>query len=135
MSCVVVYFSQTGNTEAMAEAIAKGANTKAIFSVDRANLNEVLSYDSIALGCPAMGAEELESEEFEPFMDDIKDSLKGKKVALFGSYDWGDGEWMRTWQEDLENNGISLVQDGLICNNEPESEDLDKCEALGKALM
>jgi flavodoxin short chain len=135
MSCVVVYFSQTGNTEAMAEAIAKGANTKAIFSVDRANLNEVLSYDSIALGCPAMGAEELESGEFEPFMDDLKDSLKDKKVALFGSYDWGDGEWMRTWQEDLENNGISLVQDGLICNNEPESEDLDKCEALGKALM
>lgn len=135
MSCAVVYFSQSGNTEAMAEAIAKGANTKAIFSVDRANLEEVLSYDSIALGCPAMGSEELEADEFEPFMDDIKDSLKGKKVALFGSYDWGDGEWMRTWQEDLENNGITLVQDGLICNNEPDSEELDKCEALGKVLM
>lgn len=134
MSCAVVYFSQTGNTEAMAEAIAKGANTKAVFSVDRADLNEVLSYHSIALGCPAMGAEELEQDEFEPFMESIKGSLQGKKVALFGSYDWGDGEWMRLWQEDLENSGVTLVQDGLICHNDPGPEDIEECEALGKSL-
>jgi flavodoxin short chain len=134
MSCTVVYFSQSGNTEKMAQAIAMGAKTEDIFSIDRANINEVLSHDSIALGCPAMGAEELEQDEFEPFIESIKDSLKGKKIALFGSYDWGDGEWMRLWQEDLENSGITLVQDGLICNNEPSLEDLDECIALGKAL-
>lgn len=135
MSCAVVFFSQSGNTEAMAESIAIGAETKDLFSVDNANIKEVLSHDSIALGCPAMGAEELEQDEFEPFMNEIKDSLKGKKVALFGSYDWGDGEWMRSWQKDLEDNGINLIQDGLICNNEPNSEDLEQCIELGKALL
>lgn len=135
MSCAVVYYSQSGNTEAMAESVAEGANTKDIFSVDNANVDEILSHDSIALGCPAMGAEELEQDEFEPFIESIKDKLKGKKVALFGSYDWGDGEWMRTWQDDFESNGITLVQDGLICNNDPDTDDIDKCIELGKALL
>jgi flavodoxin short chain len=134
MSTAVVYYSLSGNTEMMAKAIAEGAGTEDVYSVDEAVESDVLSHSSIALGCPAMGSEELEANDFEPFMDSIASSLKGKKVALFGSYDWGDGEWMRIWQENLESMGITLIQDGLICNNEPTDDDIESCKALGKAL-
>ena len=135
----VVYWSGTGNTEAMANLVVEGAKAAGaeadLFTAADFNEGIVADYSAIAFGCPSMGAEQLEDSEFEPMFDSVKSSLKDKTIGLFGSYGWGDGEWMRTWQEDLENNGITLVQDGLICNNEPDPEDLDKCEALGKALM
>ena len=102
MRMTVIYWSATGNTEAMAQAIAQGAKEAgadaALLSVDAASAEDALQADLLALGCPAMGAEELEEGEFAPFFESIEGSLAGKKLALFGSYDWGDGEWMRSWQ-------------------------------------
>lgn len=133
MKSVVVYWSQTGNTEAMANAIAEAAKAEC-FNVSDVTVDQIAQYDAIALGCPAMGAEELESDEFEPFYKELLPSLKGKKVAIFGSYDWGDGEWIRLWQDDLENNGVSLVDEPLICNNEPDDEGVENCKKLGGLL-
>ena len=91
-------------------------------------------YDAIAFGCPAMGAEVLEESEFQPMFDDVKPQLKGKKIALFGSYGWGDGEWMRSWEEDCLAAGAVLACDSVICQDEPDGDALAACEALGKAL-
>lgn len=92
-------------------------------------------YEKIAFGCPAMGAEVLEEDEFEPFFAAIEDSLSGKTVALFGSYGWGDGEWMRSWEERVKADGAVLFGDeGLIVNETPSADDLEKCRELGKAL-
>lgn len=133
----VVFWSGTGNTEAMANAVAegataKGAEVKVVPAVDFAAAN-VADFDAIAFGCPAMGAEELEEGEFQPMWDDVKPELGDKKIALFGSYDWGTGEWMDTWREDAEDAGANVV-DTLIVNNEPDDEGLASCAELGAAL-
>ena len=131
----VIYWSQTGNTEAMANAVAEGAQEKgAEVTVMTCAEATVDGYDAVALGCPAMGAEELEDSEFQPMYDDIKDSLVGKKVALFGSYGWGDGEWMRTWEEDIKAAGVELAADCLIINEAPDDDGIEQCKALGAAL-
>ena len=133
MKTAVIYWSGTGNTEAMANAVAEGAGVSAVqvsaFSGD------VSEYDALALGCPAMGAEELEDSEFEPFFASVEGKISSKKVALFGSYDWGDGEWMRLWAERVKAAGAEVVGgEGLICNNTPDDAALDKCRELGKQL-
>ena len=135
----VIYWSGTGNTETMAQNVKKGienaggeADIFDVSSFDAANIN---NYSKVALGCPAMGAEVLEETEFQPFYDSIKGSLSGKKVALFGSYDWGDGEWMRIWQDDVKDTGASLVKDGLITNLAPDDNAVDECKSLGEALL
>ena len=132
----VIYWSSTGNTEAMANAVAEGAKEKGA-EVDLlacADVKDISAYDGIALGCPAMGAEELEDGEFQPMLESIEPSLPGKKVVLFGSYDWGDGEWMRTWEGRCAEKGIALAADGLIVNLTPDEEGLAKCRALGTVL-
>ena len=117
----IIYWSSTGNTEAMAQAVEEGA--------------KAAGADVEALGCPAMGDEELEEGEFEPFFSDLEGKLSGKKVALFGSYDWGDGEWMRTWCGRAKDAGAELVEDeGLIVNNTPDDEGLAACRELGGKL-
>ncbi|MBR1529638.1 MAG: flavodoxin [Oscillospiraceae bacterium] len=129
----VVYWSQTGNTEAMANAVAEAAGaeliTAADFSADKAN-----EFDAIAFGCPAMGAEVLEEDEFQPMWDAVKANLNGKKIALFGSYGWGDGEWMRNWEEDAKSAGADLVTDSVTANEAPDDDALAACKALGEAL-
>ena len=134
----VIYWSGTGNTEAMANAVLEGmkeAGAEAVLwtpsEVDKAVL---ASLDAVAFGCPAMGSEVLEEDEFEPMFSDCKADLPGKAVALFGSYGWGDGEWMRTWEEDCKNAGISLACDSVICCESPEDDALAACKALGKTL-
>ena len=92
------------------------------------------AYAAIAFGCPAMGAEVLEEMEFQPMFDACKRSLGGKRVALFGSYGWGDGEWMRTWESDCDSAGVSLVCESVICTETPDNAALEACRALGKAL-
>lgn len=129
----VVYWSSTGNTQRMAEAVAEAAGAE-LFEASAFDAAKAAAYDAIAFGCPAMGAEELEDGEFQPMFEDVKPTLSGKKVALFGSYDWGDGEWMRTWSDDCAAAGINLVAEGLICNLEPDDEAIAKCKALGEAL-
>ena len=136
---VIVYYSETGNTEAMANMVAKGVEaagaTAKVVPVDGFNAEELKGESAFALGCPAMGDEELEEGEFEPFFSDLEGKLSGKKVALFGSYDWGDGEWMRTWCGRAKDAGAELVDDeGLIVNNTPDDEGLAACRELGGKL-
>lgn len=134
----VVYWSGTGNTEMMAGKVAQGAQeagcevntfTAAEFSADMMD-----SYDAIAFGCPSMGAEQLEEGEFEPMFSSCESKLQGKKIALFGSYGWGDGEWMRTWEAECQAAGAELACDSVICQDEPDGDALTQCEALGHAL-
>ena len=133
----VVYWTGTGNTEAMANAVAEGAaaagaEARAV-SVADFSADDVAGFDALAFGCPAMGAEELESDEFEPVWEACKPALTGKPVALFGSYGWGGGEWMDTWKEDAEAAGLTVV-DALIVNEAPDDEAVEACQALGRAL-
>ena len=131
----VIYWSATGNTEAMANAVGEGIGADAkVVSVSEVSVADVEGEDKLALGCPAMGAEVLEEEEFEPFIEELEGCCSGKKVVLFGSYDWGDGEWMRSWKERMEGAGAVVVEEPVICNNEPDDAGLAQCKALGEAL-
>ncbi|MCD7811923.1 MAG: flavodoxin [Ruminococcus sp.] len=129
----VIYWSSTGNTEMMANAIAEGAGAE-LFSVSDFSGN-IADYDKIAFGCPAMGAEVLEEDEFEPFFTSVEGSLSGKTIALFGSYGWGDGEWMRNWEERVKADGAALFgEEGLIVNETPSDDDLARCREFGENL-
>ena len=132
MKTAVIYWSGTGNTEAMAKAVAEGAGAEC-FAVSEFSGN-VEDYDAIALGCPAMGDEELEDSVFQPVFEACEPKLAGKKVALFGSYGWGDGDWMRSWEEKCQNDGVALAVDSVICNEEPDDEAQAACIELGKAI-
>lgn len=133
MKTAVIYWSGSGNTEAMAKAVAEGAGAE-LFNVSDFS-GDVAEYDRLAFGCPAMGAENLEESEFEPFFAENEGKLSSKKVALFGSYGWGDGEWMREWAERVKNDGAVLVNDeGLIVNETPDDAALADCKALGAKL-
>ncbi|MBO5561668.1 MAG: flavodoxin [Firmicutes bacterium] len=125
----VIYWSQTGNTEAMANAIAEGAGVSAV-SVSDISAAEAAEYDTLVLGCPAMGAEELDDSEFDPFYQELKASLSGKNVAIFGSYDWGDGEWLRKWEADVKETGANFVE-ALQINLTPDDDGIAACKALG----
>ena len=132
----VIYWSGTGNTQAMAEAVAEGAREKgaeaALYTCgDAADID---GCGAVALGCPAMGAEELEESEFVPMLESIEPALAGKKVALFGSYGWGDGEWMRAWEARCAEKGIALSAESVIVNEAPDDAGLAACRALGGAL-
>ncbi len=130
----VIYWSGTGNTQAMAEAVAQGAGGQ-LFAVSEISAAEAAAYDALALGCPAMGDEVLEENEFEPFFSELEASLAGKKVALFGSYGWGDGQWMREWQERAASAGAQLCGgEGLILNETPDADGLAACQKLGADL-
>ena len=136
----VVYWSQTGNTQAMAEAIGEGIESAGaqanVISVDQASVDALAEEDVFALGCSAMGAEELEESEMEPFVEELESLVSGKKILLFGSYGWGDGEWMRSWVKRAEDDGAVIVGgEGLIANEAPSDDDLEKCRELGRALI
>ena len=134
----VVYWSGTGNTEQMASAVLEGAKEKGadavLFQASEFDASMMDSYDAVAFGCPAMGAEVLEEDEFQPLFDACETKLSGKKIALFGSYGWGDGEWMRNWEETCKSAGAELVCDSVICNDAPDEEALSACKELGGAL-
>lgn len=134
----VVYWSGTGNTEAMANKVAEGAKAAGaeveVISADDFDGTDISGFDGVAFGCPAMGDEELEDSVFQPVFEACEAKLAGKKVALFGSYGWGDGEWMRTWAEDCESAGCNLVSEPVICNEAPDDAAAESCRALGGAL-
>ncbi len=134
----VVYWSGTGNTETMAGAVADGVKEKGaecqVLTASEFDSSLVDAYDAIAFGCPAMGVETLEESEFEPMFSACVPKLAGKKIALFGSYGWGDGEWMRTWEETCNGAGANLVCGSVICNETPDDDGLASCKALGAAL-
>ena len=134
----VVYWSGSGNTEAMADKVAEGAKAAGaeveVISADDFAGTDIEGFDGVAFGCPAMGDEELEDSVFQPVFEACEPKLAGKKVALFGSYGWGDGEWMRSWDEKCKNDGVVLAADSVICNEEPDDEAQAACIELGKAI-
>ena len=134
----IVYWSGTGNTEAMANAVADGAENAgaavAKFTASEFSASMMDDFDAIAFGCPSMGAEELEESEFAPMFSDCESKLSGKHIALFGSYGWGDGEWMRTWEDTCRNAGANLVCESVICMEAPDDEAEASCRDLGAAL-
>ena len=132
----VIYWSGTGHTEAMAKAVAEGAEAAGapVTLLTCAEVTNVDGYDAVALGCPAMGSEDLEDGEFLPMLEGIEPSLAGKKVALFGSYGWGDGEWLRLWEERCAEKSISLAAESVKCNDMPDDDGLAACKALGAAI-
>lgn len=135
MKVSIVYWSGTGNTQAMAEAVAEGAKSAGadvnLLTVSQADISAADS-DVLIMGCPAMGAEELEESEFEPFFSGLESKLAGKKIGLFGSYDWGDGEWMRNWQDRVSADGGILIAAGVTANNAPDEIVLAECKKLGE---
>lgn len=134
----VVFWSGTGNTEAMANSVVAGAVAAGtevdIYQAVDFHSDLVGDYDAIAFGCPSMGVEVLEESEMQPMWDDVKPALRGKKIALFGSYGWGDGEWMRNWSDDADEAGAIQVADYVICNDAPDDEAAAACEKLGSFL-
>ena len=135
----VVYWSGTGNTQAMAEAVGAGI-TKAgkeadIVEVSSASIDDLSAQKAFALGCPAMGAEVLEELEFDPFVTDVEGIVSGKTVLLFGSYGWGDGQWMRDWEERMTDAGAALLGgEGVICQEAPDDDMIADLQALGEQL-
>lgn len=135
----VVYWSGTGNTGSMAAAVAEGVMAQGaqadVWQAAKFDPALLDGYDAIAFGCPAMGAEELEEEEFAPMFAACEGKLRGRRMALFGSYGWGGGEWMHNWERDCRSSGIQLACDSVICNEAPDDAALAACQALGKALV
>ena len=135
----VIYWSGTGNTEAMAQAVLDGLNgageDAALFSADSVRAADAAQYDKLALGCPAMGAEVLEEAEFEPFFTELESKLGGRKVALFGSYGWGDGQWMRDWVERTDNANANIYTgEGLMAHETPDETMLEQCRDFGRGF-
>lgn len=133
---LIVYWSGTGNTEAMAKAVAEGAkgkdNTVDVFLVSDFDVSKIGDYDKLALGCPSMGDEVLEESEFEPFFTQIENQISGKNTALFGSYGWGDGAWMRDWQDRVQTAGGRLFEEGLTALSTPDDPVIEQCRDFGK---
>lgn len=138
MKIAVIYWSGTGNTAAMAEAIADGAKENgaevSLFSVDEFS-GSIKDYDKVAFGCSAMGDEVLEEAEFEPFFMSIENDISGKKIALFGSYGWGDGQWMRDWEERVNDKNANLYDTGLMINGMPDDAGKETCKEFGKNFV
>ena len=133
----VIYWSGTGNTEIMAQEIFNGIK-KAGIEADIFNVSnfsgDISEYSKIAFGCSAMGDEVLEEAEFEPFYESIEGKISGKKVALFGSYGWGDGKWLRDWVERARGKGAAVYGDGLMVNGTPDDEGKAQCVEFGEGF-
>ena len=138
MKTAVVFWSGTGNTEAMANAVADGMKDKgaevSVLGPSEFTADKVAEFDAIAFGCPAMGNEVLEESEFDPMFTGIESALKDKKIALFGSFGWGDGEWMRNWEDRCKAAGAYLVCESVMVNDAPDSDGVENCKKLGAAL-
>lgn len=134
----IIYWSGTGNTQTMAEAVESGAKEAGaevtVFTSAEFDASKVADFDTFAFGCPAMGAEVLEESEFDPMFTAVEGSLSGKKIALFGSYGWGDGQWMRDWEDRCKTNGAILATESVMANDSPDDEALAACRALGASL-
>lgn len=135
----IVYWSGTGNTEEMAEAVAAGAKEggaeASLITAADFDVSQLESYDGFAFGCPAMGDEELEDSEFAPMFESVEGKLGDKPVVLFGSYSWAEGEWMSKWTDKCREEGINLVADSVISYEAPGAEETEKCKEIGKALI
>lgn len=138
MKVAIIYWSGTGNTETMAKSVLDGATAAGaeakLFTCSEFDINDADMFDAFALGCPAMGSEELEDSEFAPLYNSLKEKLSGKKVALFGSYGWGGGEWMKSWEADCFDGTPIRASESVIAEESPSNEVLENCKKLGAAL-
>lgn len=136
---VIIYWSGTGNTEAMAKSVAKGARSSDVqvnlINVSDATTDDVIGADAVALGCPSMGSEILEEAEMEPFVESLNDKVINKPMVLFGSFGWGEGEWMTDWEVRMKEYGANLLAEGLTINETPDDEGHKKCEKLGNIII
>ncbi|WP_276900588.1 flavodoxin [Dialister micraerophilus] len=134
----IVYWTGSGNTEAMAHAVEEGAQNAgaeiALNFVSDVTADEIASFDYIALGCPASGNEQLEEYEFEPFFEELLPQLQNKKVAIFGSYSWNQGDWMQIWKQRLNDEGIETIAEPVVAYGYPEDDILEECKKLGETL-
>ncbi len=134
----IIYWSGTGNTEAMANLIAKGIEESEVkielINISNANVDSLKDENIVVLGCPSMGDEELEGGEFLPLLENVQDDLKNKKVILFGSYGWGDGQWMRSWEEEMTASGVNVALEPLIVNYAPEGQSEEQCIQYGREI-
>ena len=134
----VVYWSGTGNTQMMAEKVAEGVRAAGaeadVYNCTEFSADLMDNYEAVAFGCPSMGSEQLEDTEFEPVFTECEAKLSGKVIGLFGSYGWGDGDWMRIWEDDCGDAGITLACESVICNEAPDNSALASCKAMGKQL-
>lgn len=135
---LLVYWTGTGNTEIMAEKIKEGLESSGLSvdyrTVDAVEADEVSGYEKLVFGCPSMGVEILEEDEFEPFFEEAEKLLAGKKVALFGSYGWGDGEWMDAWVDRVKDSGANLFEPGFMINSTPSGEEEEECFEFGESF-
>ena len=135
----VVYWSGTANTEMMAQMVEAGiveaGGSASVMTSTEFNSDMIDEFDAIAFGCPSMGSEQLEESEFEPMFREVEDKLSGKKIALFGSYGWGDGEWMRNWEDECSSDGATMAHESVICCGAPDDSANEDLKALGKALV
>ncbi|MFA9378649.1 MAG: flavodoxin [Lachnotalea sp.] len=136
---IVAYWSQTGNTEVMAKAIGTGIKESGkeveVLGISNVLMTELETAEKFALGCPAMGDEILEESEMEPFVIEVEKFVQGKKILLFGSYGWGDGQWMRDWEARMKNAGAIIVNEvGLIAQDSPNQEVEEQCKKIGALL-
>lgn len=135
----IVFWSGTGNTEMMAQSVEEGVveagGSASVMTSAEFTCDMVDDFDALAFGCPSMGSEQLEESEFEPMFSEISDKLSGKKIALFGSYGWGDGEWMRNWEDECSSIGANIVHESVICCGAPDDTAQEELKALGKALV
>lgn len=134
----IIYWSGTGNTEAMANLIEQGIKEEGkeveVKRVGDVTPDDIATSDVMILGCPSMGAEELEDSEMEPFVESLADKVQDKKIALFGSYDWGDGDWMEEWKERMLGYNAKVILEPLIVHLLPEGEDEQNCIEYGKSI-
>ena len=134
---IIVYWTGSGNTEKMAQAISEGAASKGAEvtckNVSEASVDELANYDVVVFGSPAMGAEVIEESEMEPFFESALPKLSGKKIALFGSYDWGDGEWLRTWEDRVKDGGANFIS-SIKAHLEPDDDAISECKSFGENL-
>ena len=135
----IVYWSGTGNTAAMAAAVAEGVKDGGaeaeLLEVSAADVAALKDAKVIALGCPSMGAEQLEESEMEPFMAELDGVISGKTVALFGSYGWGNQEWMRDWEDRIQADGATVLNgEGITVNGAPGEDILEECRSAGRDL-
>jgi len=136
---IVAYWSQSGNTQAIAEAIGEGVvlagKEVLVTEISKISPVDLKAEDRFALGCPSMGSEELEESEMEPFVRDVEMFAAGKKILLFGSYGWGDGQWMREWEDRMGSAGAVIVDgEGYIVKESPGKDEIKKAIELGKSL-
>lgn len=134
----IIYWSGTGNTESMANLIGEGISSQGktveLLNVEKVNIDDIKNEDILILGCPSMGNENLEEVDFEPFIESLQNLGNGKKACLFGSYGWGDGEWMRNWEDQMKNYGFELPLESVIVNESPEGDEATRCVKYGEDI-